>query len=226
MPLRPECCEGPAAGREGVRGRRPGGRDRSTPGGTASPRGRPGRLTGRRAAWVAAGIAVLACGPGGGDGGADPGAANGGRTEAAAGPRAAASSVATTPPGDTAKVRYGIRLSTDRAVYAPGDTVRMRLEVFRRGGEPLTLSFSTAQRFDFVLRGPDSTDPTDEVWRWSDGRFFAQSTGTVTLDADRPSITATAAHPAPGDPGLYRLEGGLSASEWPISAVVPFTVAP
>lgn len=165
---------------------------------------------------------VLACGPGeggtaGNDTRGDPPGATG---------SSSAESATTDHAGDAAEPRYGIRLSTDRAVYAPGDTIRMRLEVFRRAGRPLTLSFSTAQRYDFVLRGPASADPASVRWRWSDDRFFAQSEGTVTLGEDRSTIAASVSHPAPEDPGLYRLEGRLSATDWPISAVVPVTVTP
>lgn len=161
---------------------------------------------------LAAGL-VLACGPGGG--------ATDGRTSSS--PQAATDRVRWE---DAPRPRYGIRLSTDQAVYAPGDTIRMRLEVFHRHGEPLTLSFPTAQRHDFVLRGPGTAGSAAVRWRWSEGRFFAQATGTETLDDRRPALTASAAHPAPADPGLYRLEGRLSAADWPISAVVPLTVTP
>lgn len=173
------------------------------------------------AAWVAVVALALACGPAGdGTGGGDGGGTAADGTAAPADARAGATTHA-----DTA-ARYGVRLSTDRVVYSPGDTIRMRLKVFRRGGRPLNLSFPTAQRYDFVLRGPEGSDPTAVRWRWSEGRFFAQSTASVVLDGGRPSLTATASHPAPGVPGLYRLEGRLSASDWPISAVVPITVTP
>jgi hypothetical protein len=168
--------------------------------------------------------ALLACGPAAD--GTDAGEAAGeGRPDAAARPTPP-DTAGDGPAGRREGPAYGIRLTTDRAVYSPGDTIRMRLEVFRRGGEALTLSFPTAQRHDFVLRGPDASGPGGEVWRWSDDRFFAQSTATVNLDADRPAITAAAARPAPATPGLYRLEGRLTASKWPVSAVVPVTVVP
>lgn len=195
----------------------PGSRRTRAPG----PRSRP-RPTAATGALLAA--LLLACGPAA-DGEETAETADDARPAAEAGPTASDA-----PTGGAAPIRegpaYGIRLATDRAVYTPGDTIRMRMEVFKRGAESLTLSFPTAQRHDFVLRGPDGADPGGEVWRWSEGRFFAQSTATVTLDADRPAITATAARPAPGTPGLYRLEGRLTASEWPVSAVVPVTVTP
>lgn len=209
QPFRPSSGGGGAAEAEPRRGSAP------------APRPLP-RATAAAGALLAA--ALLACGPGGD--GTDAGASAGeGRADAPARPTPAETSDAGSA-GDRARPAYGIRLTTDRAVYSPGDTIRMRLEVFRRGGEALTLSFPTAQRHDFVLRGPDTSGPGGEVWRWSEGRFFAQSTATVTLDADRPAITATAVRPAPGTPGLYRLEGRLTASEWPVSAVVPVTVVP
>jgi hypothetical protein len=171
-------------------------------------------------------LALLGCGAGG-DASAGDGAREraGGEADAAAGADTAGASAVGTP-GRESYGSYGIRVSTDRAVYAPGDTIRMELEVFRRDGEPLTLHFSTAQRHDFLLRGPETATTPAVVWRWSDGRFFAQSTDTVTLGPGRPALTASVRHPAPGRPGRYRLEARVTASEWPLSATVPVTVAP
>lgn len=168
-------------------------------------------------------VATLACGPGDG-----PAPGSGGT----AGPRDTAAPADAGGPGGAHRAptpetpAYGIRVTTDRALYAPGDTIRMELEVFRRGGDPVTLYFATAQRHDFLLRGPESATTPAVAWRWSDGRFFAQSTDTVTLGPERPALTAAARHPAPGRPGRYRLEARVTASEWPLSATVPITVAP
>lgn len=187
-----------------------------------SPPPRPARGPAAAAAALLAAV-LFACGPAA-DGTDTGGTADGVGADAAARSTASDAGRSRSEPASPGPA-YGIRLTTDRAVYSPGDTIRMRLEVFRRGGGALTLSFPTAQRHDFVLRGPDA-GPGEAVWRWSEGRFFAQSTATVTLDADRPALTATATRPAPGTPGLYRLEGRLTASDWPVSAVVPVTVTP
>lgn len=174
-------------------------------------------------ALLLAGLLALACSPpGSGEGG--PGDAP--RSADAPGGSASDGAREGAAVADGRAPAYGIRVATDRAVYAPGDTIHMRLEVFRRGGDPVTLRFATAQRYDFRLRGPESAGPGREIWRWSEGRFFAQATSIVTLDGDRPTLTATASHPAPRDPGLYRVRGELASAEWPIYAVVPITVAP
>lgn len=160
----------------------------------------------------------LACG--------SPGTGSGESAESVAEERA----VALADPGSRAarpdSGRYGILLSVERRVYAPGDTIRMRLVAFNRTERPMTLRFPTAQRHDFLIRRDAAGAAGGVVWRWSDGRFFAQARGEEVLDPGRPELAATASHPAPDEPGIYRVVGTVTAPNWPLSATVPITVTP
>ncbi len=71
-------------------------------------------------------------------------------------------------------LRYTI--STSRASYQRGDRVNITFTKCNVSGSTIRLRYNTSQRFDFVaLRNGR------EVWRWSDDRFFTQTTGTEVL---------------------------------------------
>ncbi len=55
--------------------------------------------------------------------------------------------------------------------------VRIVLHVTNPTDRPVTLEFSSGQRYDFAVRNADGA----EVWRWSAARSFAQSLGTETI---------------------------------------------
>lgn len=122
--------------------------------------------------------------------------------------------------------RYGIQVEVDRKAYGPGDTIRMHLTAYNRTGQPLLLHFNTAQRFDFVLRRGEDGLRSEPVWRWSRDRFFTQAAGTERLTEEGGEMAFTARHPAPGEPGIYLVEGKITSANWPLSATVPVTVAP
>lgn len=121
---------------------------------------------------------------------------------------------------------YGLRLRLSRGIYAPGDTVRMELVLYNRGDDPMVFHFPTAQRYDFLIRRGAEPSAGDVLWRWSEDRFFTQATGTLRLHPDRPEVRFVVQHPAPDSPGIYRVEGRVPASDWPLSATVPITVTP
>ncbi|MFQ5949103.1 MAG: BsuPI-related putative proteinase inhibitor, partial [Nitrospiria bacterium] len=62
-----------------------------------------------------------------------------------------------------------LSLSTDQAAYLPGQPVRLTLTLTNPGNIDITLSFRSSQQTDFVIRRDKQ-----EIWRWSDGRMFAQ----------------------------------------------------
>ena len=67
-------------------------------------------------------------------------------------------------------------LSTDRRTYGQGESVRITLTKRNISNRTIVLRYRTTQRFEFVVRRGAET-----VWRWSDGRSFAQATATVRL---------------------------------------------
>ncbi|WP_418791934.1 BsuPI-related putative proteinase inhibitor [Phosphitispora sp. TUW77] len=69
-------------------------------------------------------------------------------------------------------VQYGglvTVLSTDKDFYYPGEQVYLFLEAVNVSFLPISLTFSTTQRYEFIVAGLFG-----EVWRWSAGNFFAQ----------------------------------------------------
>ena len=68
-----------------------------------------------------------------------------------------------------------------------GKTVLLTLRVTNVAGRPAELTFPSAKLYDFwVTRG------SDEVWRWSDGRFFTQAIEKRTIG---PQDTLTLSEP-------------------------------
>lgn len=65
---------------------------------------------------------------------------------------------------------------TDKATYQSGENIELTLVKINISNEPITLNYSSAQRFDFIARRNEEI-----IWRWSQGRFFAQATKTITL---------------------------------------------
>lgn len=58
-----------------------------------------------------------------------------------------------------------------------GDAVRFEFTVTNAGDEPVEFQFSDACEADFAV-----LDDGEEIWRFSDGRMFAQMLSTETLD--------------------------------------------
>jgi hypothetical protein len=75
---------------------------------------------------------------------------------------------------DSLTVEVGL---TERG-YALLEPVVMSLRVTNNKEEDLTLTFPTAQRYDFIVR-----KGKEIVWIWSEGRMFAQVIGRLTLGA-------------------------------------------
>jgi hypothetical protein len=55
--------------------------------------------------------------------------------------------------------------------------VSLVLHVTNPTDQPVTLEFSSSQRYDFAVQNADGA----EVWRWSSDRMFAQALGTETI---------------------------------------------
>lgn len=79
-------------------------------------------------------------------------------------------------------------ISTNRNAYAQGDPVRITLTKRNVTNRTIVLRYRTSQRFDIIVRRRATQA---EVWRWSAGRSFAQSTATVRL--------------APGESQVFRV---------------------
>lgn len=68
-------------------------------------------------------------------------------------------------------------LASSLSVQVAPDSVRLVLQVTNSGPAAVELEFGTAERYDFAVLAPDGA----EVWRWSEGRAFAQVVGSERL---------------------------------------------
>ncbi|MFH1007325.1 MAG: BsuPI-related putative proteinase inhibitor, partial [Candidatus Latescibacterota bacterium] len=94
-------------------------------------------------------------------------------------------------------IREGVRyeMATDRVAYNADETAQLRYRVMNLTEEVKTFSFATTQRSDFlVLSAMFSEDKAalynetgewewagEPIWRWSYGREFEQSPGSIVL---------------------------------------------
>lgn len=79
--------------------------------------------------------------------------------------------------------------STNRMLYFRGQPVQLQLIKTNVSNRPITLTYNTAQRFDFFVRRGVS-GPV--VWQWSADRSFAQVVERVTLRPGQSQVfTAT-----------------------------------
>jgi len=67
-------------------------------------------------------------------------------------------------------------LETEKDTYRFGEAVPLTLSVTNTGDETQTLTFSSGQRYDFVVSRSGG-----EVWRWSTGKFFTMALGSLKL---------------------------------------------
>lgn len=69
------------------------------------------------------------------------------------------------------------RLASSVEVEVGANNVRLVLHVTNPTNRPVTLEFSSAQRYDFAVRSPDG----QEIWRWSKDMGFAAALGSQVV---------------------------------------------
>jgi hypothetical protein len=72
----------------------------------------------------------------------------------------------------------GIDLTTYGAFHDVGEEIRFT--IFVAAGEPITLYYRTAQRYEIVVTDPEGS----EVWRWSKDKAFGEVLEEVSLEAN------------------------------------------
>ncbi len=105
--------------------------------------------------------------------------------------------------------------STNRILYFRGQPVQLQLVKTNISNRPITLTYNTAQRFDFFVRR-GTTGPV--VWQWSANRSFAQVVGRVTLLPGQSQIFTAAWDQRSNQgnrvqPGLYTVQAENVAQE-------------
>ena len=119
-----------------------------------------------------------------------------------------------------AELVFGVSLSTDKGIYAAGDSIVMELVVFNRTPESLIFDFRDAQHFDFIIEDMEG----NRVWRWADGRMFIQVLGEEILGPGRAEVIYTGTYTGPLQPGDYTVIGSFISSNRPLSASLTITI--
>lgn len=99
-------------------------------------------------------------------------------------------------------------LSPTMEVKVAPESVRFVLHVTNSGATPITLDFTSSQRYDFIVE----TMAGETVWRWSDEMAFMQALSQATL-APGESWSMDAVWEPDTPSGEYRAVGVLTARE-------------
>ena len=87
------------------------------------------------------------------------------------------------------------------------------------GSEPVTLEFTTAQRYDFEIRNAED----EVVWRWSDEMGFAQMLGSEIVEPGG-RLRYEEEFSMALDAGTYRVIGYVTAREVDLRDELEITV--
>jgi hypothetical protein len=98
-----------------------------------------------------------------------------------------------------------------------GEGVSFEFTVTNAGHDPVEVTFRDAGKADFAV-----FDGDEEVWRWSEGRLFAQVLQTARFEPGEEAVfEETWPDPRPGD---YTAEATLRVREAEVTARTPFSV--
>ena len=106
-------------------------------------------------------------------------------------------------------MNYGISMTTNKMSYTMGEPITMTLKIFNYAEEDVVFHFNTSQRYDFIIEDEEG----NEIWRWSEGRMFAQMLGEETLGSANPEIIYKAEYKGKLSSGFYKVTGILVAQE-------------
>jgi hypothetical protein len=99
-------------------------------------------------------------------------------------------------------------VTTTKNAYAREEAVDVTLNVMNRGTVPAQLTFPTAQRYDVLIHDAQGR----QVWRWSDGKMFAQVLGEETIQPGRRLVYRVRVRDTLA-PGAYRVTGVIPAEQ-------------
>lgn len=116
----------------------------------------------------------------------------------------------------------GIQLSAGigRQSFAPGDSMRVVLQLSNRLDAPRSLLFPTAQRYELQLVNGDD----EVVYSWSEDRAFAQVQEELGMPAGDSGPEWVEWLPLDLPEGSYLLRARISVPEVDLGAELPFEV--
>jgi hypothetical protein len=113
-------------------------------------------------------------------------------------------------------MNYGISMATDKMSYSVGEPIIITLKIFNYTEEEIIFHFNNSQRYDFIVED----EKGNEVWRWSDGRMFAQMLGEEILGPRNPEVIYKAEYKDKLILGYYKVTGIFIAQEKPMSGSI------
>lgn len=117
-------------------------------------------------------------------------------------------------PGGVATV-----LTLGKASVAPGDSIPLSLHVVNETTEPLTLEFTSSQRYNLWIAPPEG----EPIWTWAADKLFMQALGEEVI-APGDTIQFRDTIPAPAEPGEYRVIGSIATATRDLSDTAAVTV--
>jgi len=109
-------------------------------------------------------------------------------------------------------------LSTNKSTYIAGEPITIELKAFNYSNEKVTFHFHSSQRYDFsILKGKE------EIWRWSEDRFFAQVLGEVVLEPGK-MIVYKEKFKGKLEAGYYKVTGSITAENRPLTATLTVVI--
>ena len=113
-------------------------------------------------------------------------------------------------------MNYGVSMTTDKINYSVGEPIKLTLKIFNYTKEDIIFHFNTSQRYDFIIEDEEG----NEIWRWSEGRMFAQMLGKESLGQHNPEVIYTAEYKDRLSPGYYKVTGFFVARDRPMSGSI------
>ena len=135
-----------------------------------------------------------------------------------------AASAGAPAPSDDVEKSVSVSLTAGKPVYQPGEAVDLVLTVTNRSEEALTLRFSSAKQYDFVIKKDGR-----ELWQWSKGKMFAMALTSLRLGpAESRRFHGSWPQTDPSgrqvEPGSYRATAVLPLLGRPLSAATTIEI--
>ncbi|MFW5986390.1 MAG: BsuPI-related putative proteinase inhibitor [Halanaerobiales bacterium] len=105
-----------------------------------------------------------------------------------------------------------VGLAADKEEYSRDEEIIARIRAINIGEETIYLDFGSGQKYDLYLE-----DDGEEIWRWSEGRFFTMALDRIELKpGERLDYDVEVMEEEEPEPGNYTLYGELSTVESPV----------